>query len=61
MVYDVVRAFGGTISAEHGIGVMKRAELKRSKSAVEIETMRALKHMLDPKNILNPGKLLPDG
>lgn len=60
-VYAVVRRFGGTISAEHGIGVMKRAELAISKSPEEIAVMRALKAVLDPKNILNPGKLLPDG
>jgi FAD/FMN-containing dehydrogenase len=60
-VYKVVREFRGTISAEHGIGVMKRAELAKSKSPEEIALMRLLKHTLDPKNILNPGKLLPDG
>ena len=60
IVHDVVRDFGGSFSAEHGIGVMKRADLKRYKSRVEIDLMRALKHTLDPKNILNPGKLVPD-
>jgi FAD/FMN-containing dehydrogenase len=60
IVHDVVRDFGGSFSAEHGIGVMKRADLKRYKSPVEIDLMRALKHTLDPKNILNPGKLVPD-
>ena len=51
---------GGSFSAEHGIGVMKRADLVRYKSKTEIDTMRALKIALDPKNILNPGKLVPD-
>src|SRR6201999_2302419 len=58
LVHDIVHQFGGSISAEHGIGVMKRDELLRYKSAVEIDVMRALKHTLDPKNILNPGKVL---
>jgi FAD/FMN-containing dehydrogenase len=60
IVHDVVREFGGSFSAEHGIGVMKRADLKRYKSPVEVDLMRALKRTLDPKNILNPGKLVPD-
>jgi FAD/FMN-containing dehydrogenase len=57
-VHDIVHEFSGSMSAEHGIGVMKRDELLRYKSATEIELMRGLKRMLDPKNILNPGKLL---
>ena len=60
IVHDIVHEFGGSFSAEHGIGVMKRADLKRYKSPVEIDLMRALKRMLDPKNIMNPGKLVPD-
>jgi FAD/FMN-containing dehydrogenase len=58
VVHDTVYRFSGSMSAEHGIGVMKREELLRYKSAVEIEVMRTLKHALDPKNILNPGKVL---
>jgi FAD/FMN-containing dehydrogenase len=58
IVHDIVHEFGGSISAEHGIGVMKRDELLRYKSTAEIEIMRALKRTLDPKNILNPGKIL---
>ncbi len=57
-VHEVVREFAGSISAEHGIGVMKRAALLQAKSSLEIELMRGLKRLLDPKNILNPGKLL---
>ncbi len=60
IVHDIVHDFGGSFSAEHGIGVMKRADLKRYKSPVEVDLMRALKRTLDPKNILNPGKLVPD-
>ncbi len=58
IVHDIVRDFGGSISAEHGIGVQKRDQLPRYKSAVELELMRTLKRTLDPKNILNPGKIL---
>jgi FAD/FMN-containing dehydrogenase len=57
-VHDVVARAGGSISAEHGIGQMKRAELERFKSPVEIALMRKLKAALDPKGILNPGKVL---
>lgn len=60
IVHDVVHSFGGSISAEHGLGVMKRDEITNYKGAVEIDLMRTLKRTLDPKNILNPGKLLPD-
>jgi FAD/FMN-containing dehydrogenase len=58
IVHDIVHDFGGSISAEHGIGVMKRDELLRYKSQVELDTMRALKRTLDPNNILNPGKVV---
>jgi FAD/FMN-containing dehydrogenase len=57
-VHDMVHAFGGSISAEHGIGVQKREALVRYKSAEEIAVMRALKQTFDPNGILNPGKLL---
>ena len=57
-VHDVVGRFGGSISAEHGIGQMKRNELLRFKSPLEIALMRAIKSSLDPNGILNPGKLL---
>jgi D-lactate dehydrogenase (cytochrome) len=58
-VHDIVREFGGSISAEHGIGVMKVAQLPRYKSHEELDAMRAIKHAFDPRNILNPGKLVP--
>jgi FAD/FMN-containing dehydrogenase len=57
-VNAVVLACGGSISAEHGIGVMKREALTRARSAVELELMRAIKRAFDPKGILNPGKVL---
>ena len=59
-VYDLVTDFGGTISAEHGIGVLKRDWLQRIRSADELRLMRTLKKALDPNGILNPGKVLPD-
>ena len=58
IVYDLVTAHGGSISAEHGIGQQKRAELVRYKSEVELELMRGIKAALDPAGILNPGKVL---
>ena len=58
-VHDIVKDFDGSISAEHGIGVMKRLQLPRYKSHEELDAMRALKQAYDPKNILNPGKLIP--
>ncbi len=58
IVHDIVHEFGGSISAEHGIGVQKRDQLPRYKSALEMELMRTLKRALDPKNILNPGKVI---
>ncbi|CAN5277181.1 FAD-binding oxidoreductase [soil metagenome] len=58
VVYDVVLRHGGTISAEHGIGRLKRAMMARIKSPVELGMMRGLKQLFDPLNILNPGKTL---
>jgi FAD/FMN-containing dehydrogenase len=58
-VLDLVVALGGSISAEHGIGVAKRAWLARDRSASEVAAMRAIKHALDPDGIMNPGVLLP--
>ncbi|RQR60861.1 FAD-binding oxidoreductase [Burkholderia sp. Bp9125] len=58
VVYAVVRAMGGSISAEHGIGVLKRPYLGHTRSEAEIAVMRRLKDALDPRHILNPGKVL---
>ena len=58
VVFAVVRKFGGSISAEHGIGVMKRDLLPSVKDPVAYNLMRSLKAMLDPNGILNPGKVL---
>jgi FAD/FMN-containing dehydrogenase len=57
-VHDSVAAFNGSISAEHGIGQLKRDEMPRYKSAVELGLMRSIKKALDPKGLLNPGKVL---
>ncbi|MGZ5848105.1 MAG: FAD-binding oxidoreductase, partial [Ramlibacter sp.] len=58
MVYDQVHKFGGSISAEHGIGELKAAKLPHYKSAVALSLMRSVKHALDPQGILNPGRVL---
>ncbi len=58
VVFDIVLKLGGSISAEHGVGVMKRDLLPNVKDKVALELMRTLKRTLDPNNILNPGKVL---
>jgi D-lactate dehydrogenase (cytochrome) len=57
-VFDIVRRMGGSISAEHGIGVLKRDELPDVKDKVAIDLMRAIKASFDPQGIMNPGKVL---
>ncbi|MEL6919721.1 MAG: FAD-binding oxidoreductase [Pseudomonadota bacterium] len=59
-LHDLVVRYGGSVSAEHGIGQMKRNDLTRYKDPVALATMRAIKKTLDPHNIMNPGKVLPD-
>ncbi len=59
MVYDLVTAAGGSISAEHGIGQMKRDELGRLSAPARIHALRAIKAAFDPLGIMNPGKLIP--
>ncbi|HEX8191906.1 MAG TPA: FAD-binding oxidoreductase [Allosphingosinicella sp.] len=60
-VHDLVTAAGGSISAEHGIGQMKIAELARLADPARLAAMRAIKKALDPAGIMNPGKLVPPG
>jgi FAD/FMN-containing dehydrogenase len=58
IVYSLVQQFGGTISAEHGIGLTKKAWLPYTRSEPELALMRRLKAALDPQNLLNPGKVV---
>jgi len=58
IVHDLVVAAGGSISAEHGIGQLKRDELRRYKAPLELELMARIKSALDPQGLLNPGKVL---
>jgi FAD/FMN-containing dehydrogenase len=58
LVHDQVARHGGSISAEHGIGQLKREENRHYKSAVELALMRSIKAALDPLGIMNPGKVL---
>lgn len=59
VVFDVVLKHGGSISAEHGIGRLKRDMMSRIKSPIELQMMRGVKKLFDPKGILNPNKVLP--
>ncbi|MCR5881683.1 FAD-binding oxidoreductase [Rhizobacter sp. J219] len=58
IVYDAVTAYGGSISAEHGVGALKREELMHRKSPVALQMMRAIKRALDPHGLMNPGRVL---
>ncbi|MGE0735394.1 MAG: FAD-binding oxidoreductase [Alphaproteobacteria bacterium] len=58
LVHDIVVSMGGSISAEHGIGRLKRDELAHYKAPVELDVMRRIKAALDPRGIMNPGKIL---
>lgn len=58
-VEDVVQDLGGSFSAEHGVGLSKRASMARRKDPVALDVMRSFKALLDPGNLLNPGKILP--
>ena len=57
-VHDRVVALEGSISAEHGLGQLKREEIRRYKSVVELDLMRAVKAAIDPAGLMNPGKVL---
>jgi FAD/FMN-containing dehydrogenase len=61
IVYDATAAFGGSISAEHGLGQAKRGVIADYKDPLELELMRGVKRLLDPAGLMNPGKVLPDG
>lgn len=58
LVYDSVTKFGGSISAEHGVGSLKLDKLEQHKSPVALDMMRAIKRALDPQNLMNPGRVL---
>ena len=58
VVHDSVHRFGGSISAEHGLGALKRDEIRKYKSDVELHMMRAVRQALDPLGIMNPGKVV---
>jgi FAD/FMN-containing dehydrogenase len=58
LVHGIAARYGGSISAEHGLGQMKRAEIRHYKSEIELSLMRKIKDMLDPSGIMNPRKLI---
>lgn len=58
IVHDIVADLAGSISAEHGLGQLKREEIRRYKSSLELDMMRAIKQALDPHGLMNPGKLI---
>ena len=59
LVFDQVERYEGTLSAEHGIGVLRRDELARRKSSIALSMMRSIKQALDPSGLMNPGRVLP--
>ncbi len=61
LIYDLVARYGGSFSAEHGVGLAKVQELERYKSDVELDLMHAIKKTLDPRGLMNPGKVLRSG
>ncbi|MFT5033603.1 MAG: FAD/FMN-containing dehydrogenase [Bermanella sp.] len=56
-VFDIVERFGGSVSAEHGVGLLKKPYLKYTRSSAEIAAMKAIKAVFDPKSVMNPGKV----
>jgi len=58
LVYEVIRELGGSISAEHGLGQLKREAIRDYKDPLELELMRTIKHALDPYGLMNPGKVI---
>ncbi len=59
-IFDVALELGGTLSGEHGVGVLKRPYIERALGPISIDMQRRIKQALDPLNIMNPGKVLPD-
>jgi glycolate dehydrogenase FAD-linked subunit len=59
-IFDASLSLGGTLSGEHGVGILKRPYLERALGPISIEVQRNIKHALDPLNILNPGKMFPE-
>jgi len=59
IVHDIVHDLAGSISAEHGIGMLKVGEMQRYKQPLELELMHRIKRALDPEGLMNPGKVLP--
>jgi FAD/FMN-containing dehydrogenase len=55
---ELIRKYGGSVSAEHGIGLLKKRLLYRQRSEVEIQMMKSIKRAIDPKNLFNPGKIV---
>ena len=58
-LYDIAAAMGGTFSAEHGVGSIHIADMARYKPEAELRMMRAIRQLLDPKGLMNPGRVLP--
>jgi FAD/FMN-containing dehydrogenase len=56
-VFDIVQHYGGSISAEHGVGLLKKDYLHYSRSELEVSIMRQIKKVFDPHGIMNPGKI----
>jgi FAD/FMN-containing dehydrogenase len=56
-MFDLVKSHGGSVSAEHGIGLLKKPWLAWTRSEAEIAVMKAVKKALDPRGVLNPGKI----
>lgn len=61
LVYEAVDAFGGSFSAEHGVGALKTDKLEKYQSPVALQMMRAIKQALDPQGLMNPGVVLTRG
>ena len=59
LLYDIASEMGGTFSAEHGIGALHVPEMSSYKDGVEVQLMQQFKALLDPNNIMNPGRVLP--